>query len=506
MNPNTPYWIGTTRPLAFRPLSQNISVDVAVVGAGITGLTTALRLQEAGQSVAIIDQYKLASGESGHTTAHLTEMVDGRYSVLESKFGGTAAKLVAQSSRDAMAWIEARSQEIDCDYLRVPGYLYSETTGDESELRKELRAARDAGVASEWVDTIPLPFKTSGGILIPNQAQFHPRKYLLGLAAQLEAAGAYIFQNTRATDFEEGAPCRLITDQGVITANQIIFATNTPSSNRMKMHTKLAAYRTYAIAVKLRNPAPAAGLFWDTAEPYHYTRSQDGVWIIGGEDHKTGSEVNTGKSFAQLEDYIRTHYDVDSIDYHWSGQILEPVDGLPFIGKSPGFEQIYIATGFSGNGMTFGTISGLLISDLILENKNPWAELYDPSRLKPIASAKEFVLENVDFPRTLLKDRVKKVAQLDAVNALPRGEGLLVKSGEQTLAVYRDEQGNLHGVSATCTHLGCHVQFNNSEVSWDCPCHGSRFSVDGEVLNGPAMKSLKRFELLEQKEAKKKAA
>lgn len=506
MKLNVPYWISTTRPPNYRPLSEKLSVDVVIVGAGITGLTTAIRLREAGLSVAIIDQFKLAAGESGHTTAHLTEMVDTRYTAIEAKYGSEGAQLVAQSSRAAMTWIEERSLRIICDYLHVPGYLYTQNSHQRHELEKELRHAQKAGVDAKWVDRVPLPFKTEGGIMIPAQAQFHPRKYLLGLASQLETEGCQIFQNTRALNLKEGEPCRLITDRGVIEAGKVVFATHTPSVNRMRLHTQLAAYRTYAMAVRLKAAVPDLGLFWDTAEPYHYTRSQNGLWIIGGEDHKTGNESNTENAFRRLENYVREHYVIDSVDYRWSGQILEPVDGLPLIGRNPDSKHVFVAAGFSGNGMTFGTVSGLLISDLILGIENPWAALYDPLRVKPIASLKEFVLENVDYPRTLIKDRIEKTAELDALDDLHVGEGQLVKKGNQTLAVFRDEQSNLHGVSATCTHLGCHVQFNNAEQSWDCPCHGSRFSVNGDILNGPAMKRLQRFELIEQKKMKKKAA
>lgn len=508
------YWTATTEQTKYAALKGKIEVDVAIVGGGITGLTAALRLKQAGKKVAVLERTHIASGDTGHTTAHLTEVIDTRYYKLVSDFGSKGARMAAESSRAAIDQIESWVSEfnIDCDFMRVPAYLYTESRRGVRELRKEARAMRRAGVEAEMTTDVPLPFRVQAAIRVKNQAQFHPRKYLLALAEKIHGDESYVFEKTKVTDMVEGDPCHLTTENGSVVAKEVIFATYSPINSKFIMPTKIPAYRTYAVAVKLRNQRLEPGLYWDTADPYHYTRAVNGeltdVLIIGGEDHKTGMLEDTESRFGRLAAYCRDHFDVDTIETRWSGQILEPIDGLPYIGLSPMSKHFYISTGYTGNGMTFGTIGGMLTSDLILGHKNKWADLYDASRVKPKASAFSFINENKDYPLCMIKDRIKP-AEAQSIDEVKPGEGKIVAHHGEKVAVYHDTNGAIFAVSPVCTHMGCLVHFNNAEQSWDCPCHGSRFAVNGEVMNGPAVTALKPVDLTVSKpeaEKKKKTA
>jgi glycine/D-amino acid oxidase-like deaminating enzyme/nitrite reductase/ring-hydroxylating ferredoxin subunit len=487
-------WIEDTPFPTYPKLRGNLDTDVLVVGAGIAGMTASLLLRQAGKRVALIEARQVGHGETGQTTAHLTEMLDARYHVLESKFGHEGARLAAESSRAAIDRIESfvGGLGVDCGFERVPGYLYAEDEKQRSDLEKELESLQRAGADVAWVDSFPLPIRVDGALRVERQAQLHPLEYVRALAAQLVSSGGQIFEGTRLLDVDEGTPCRVSTTGGAVTAEHVLVLTNAPVSTRFALHPKIAAYRTYALAARLEKPF-AAGLFWDMQDPYHYTRTQKtrsgSFLIVGGEDHKTGKKKETGECFDRLREYAATQFGIADISHRWSGQVLEPVDGLPFIGRNPGARHVHVATGFSGNGMTFGTLAAMILCDAVLGVENPWAELYDATRVKPLAQAREFVAENVDFPAHLVTDRLVR-GEAGSIDQVPSGQGRLLRSGRRMVAVYRDEAGTVHARSAVCTHLGCHVQWNQEERSWDCPCHGSRFDVDGAVLNGPAVKDL----------------
>ena len=479
---------------AFAPLAGNVSADVAIVGGGITGLTAALLLQRAGKKVIVIDAHRLGSGETGHTTAHLTAVLDTRYHALESKFGAEGARAAAESSRAAIDRIEAFVGTMDpgCGFARVPAYLYAETEEQQRELEKELDALRRVGLDAGVVDAFPFPLAARLAVRIERQAQMHPLAYLGGLIAQLVTAGGQIFERTRMVEVEDGQPCRVTTAHGTITAGHVLVATNQPVSSRFALHTKIAAYRSYAVATRLNQPFPG-GLFWDMQDPYHYTRverSAAGTFlIVGGEDHKTGQEVDTEQRFSRLKAYLHQLVPGAPIDHRWSGQIVEPTDGLPFIGHNAGDKHVLVATGYSGNGMTFGTLAGMILADEAQGIDNPWAPLYRANRIKPLAQAREFISENVDFPAYLARDRLGP-GQVSDPAEIPRAEGRLMRAHGKMLAVYRDDSDVLHVHSAVCPHLGCNVRWNTAERTWDCPCHGSRFDTKGCVLNGPATKDL----------------
>ena len=499
-------WTGSVGPLRTkaRQFPKNKLFDVVIIGCGISGLTAALLLKKAGRTVAVIDKASVGSGESGHTTAHITELIDSGYHELISHFGENGARMARESSRAAIDQIARNVHEhgIDCYFSRVPAYIYCESKKQRQELERELEALHRVGIKSaKLVQDVPLPFRTFAGVRVPDQAQFHPALYYKGLAEAIERDGCSIFENTFARNVSDGNLCSVDTDRGDIRARRVLVLTDTPMSTRFLMHTKIANYRTYALAATYTESV-APGLFWDTADPYHYTRTQEmpdgtSLLIIGGEDHKTGMKRDTNESFDKLERWSRERFSIRNVRYHWSGQIVEPVDGLPFIGRSPLSRNVYLATGYSGNGMTFGTLAGMILSDQVLEQENSWSALYDASRVKVFGSATTFVSENKDFPLCLFRDRVSP-PEVTSLEEIPSAEGRIAKVNGERLAVFRDSRGELHAVSPACTHLGCHVRFNKAEESWDCPCHGSRFGINGEVLHGPAVSALRKVDVPEE--------
>jgi glycine/D-amino acid oxidase-like deaminating enzyme/nitrite reductase/ring-hydroxylating ferredoxin subunit len=495
-------WMATAEVPAGKPLARDERADVCVIGAGISGLTAAYLLAREGRSVVVIDDGPVAGGETCRTTAHLTNAIDDRYAWLEQVHGEEGARLAAESHTAAIDRIEAiaREEAIPCDFARVDGYLFNPREEKQEDLPGELEAVRRAGLSGvELLPRVPWDFFDTGPCLrFPNQGQFHPLLYLSGVARAIERRGGKIFTGTHASEIAGGSPARVTTSQGrSITADAVVVATNSPVSTRVAIHTKQAPYRTYVIGVRLPAGSVPAALYWDTPHPYHYLRLQRGarpgeeILLVGGEDHKTAHEENPSERHANLERWTRERFPmIQGVDFRWSGQVLETVDGVAFIGKSPGSgeENVYVATGDSGMGMTHGTIAGILLTDLILGRENPWERLYDPSRVS-LRAAGEFARENIavagHFASYVSPGDVADVAEI------PPGAGAVVRRGLKKIAVYRDPSGALHERSAVCTHLGCIVRWNSMEKSWDCPCHGSRFDVAGSVLNGPAIGPLR---------------
>jgi glycine/D-amino acid oxidase-like deaminating enzyme/nitrite reductase/ring-hydroxylating ferredoxin subunit len=486
-------WIADTRYPPFPALKGDLAVDVAVVGAGITGLTAATLLKAAGKTVAVVEAQRVAEGVTGHTTAHLTEVVDVKFDTLIKNFGEEGARLAVSAARASLERIAAFVEErgIECGFRRQQGYYYTEHADRVEDVRTEYEAARRLGLPATFTEDVPLPFAVAAGMRLEDQARFHVRRYLLPLLQAIPGGGSHVFEGTRVVDVHDGEPCRLEAETGTITARDVVVATHVPL-NKVFIQTKLAHYRSYVLACRIEGPVPD-GLFWDDEDPYHYIRPQERsegtLLIVGGEDHKTGQEDDTEARFQALLEYARERFDVRSVAYRWSAQVAEPVDGLAFIGRNSLSSHVYVGTGYSGTGMTFGTLAAMISSDLILGRDNPWARLFDATRVKPVAGAGEYVRENVDFPKHLVGDRLK-AAEGDSFADLGRGEGGLLEVGGKKVAAYRDGSGAVHALDPVCTHLGCLVQFNDAEKSWDCPCHGSRFDTRGEVINGPAVKPL----------------
>jgi glycine/D-amino acid oxidase-like deaminating enzyme/nitrite reductase/ring-hydroxylating ferredoxin subunit len=496
-------WIETATPPQTRPLASDTAVDVCVIGAGISGLTTAYLLAREGTSVVVLEDGQIGSGETGRTTAHLVTALDDLYMHIERLHGAEGARLAADSHARAVDRIEAivAAEQIDCDYERVDGYLFASPGDDPAVLDQELEAAHRAGLTSlKKVDRAPIAsFESGPCLLYPRQAQFHPMAYLNGLARAIEARGGRICTGTQATRVEGGSQATVSTKAGpVVRARHIVVATNTPMNDMVTMHTKQAAYRTYVVALPIARGAVPHILLWDTADPYHYVRvASDGaggdVLVVGGEDHKTGQAEDFDERFRCLVEWSRPRFPVgDPPAYTWSGQVMEPVDAMAFIGRNPGdAENVYIATGDSGNGMTHGTIAGILLTDLIQGRENAWATLYDPSRVS-LRAAGEFAKENINVA-VQYADLVTG-GDVSSVDQIRPGSGAVIRRGLSKVAVYRDPAGALVERSAICTHLGCVVRWNDTEKSWDCPCHGSRFDTHGNVLNGPANSALRRTE------------
>jgi glycine/D-amino acid oxidase-like deaminating enzyme/nitrite reductase/ring-hydroxylating ferredoxin subunit len=482
-----------THPPAIPPsLRQDLRTEICVIGAGIAGLSTAYLLARAGRRVVVLEDGAVGGGETGRTTAHLSNALDDRYYHLERLHGADAARLAGASHAAAIDRIETtvREERIDCGFERLDGYLFVPPGESDEILHTELDAARRAGVAGvELLQRVPNLSSDLGPCLrFPRQAQFHPLAYLSALVTALERMGNKVYGKTHVSGVEAGPPARITTDGGhTVTADFVVCATNTPVIDWLVIHSKQAAYRTFAIGARLEGNIPPA-LYWDTADPYHYVRQSNGVLIVGGEDHKTGQADDGDERLSRLESWTRERFRIGAVEYRWSGQVMEPVDGLGYIGRNPGDKgHVFVATGDSGHGMTHGTIAGILITDLILGRANEWEHLYDPGR-KSVKASAEYAKENLNVARQYA-DYVTP-GEVSSESEIQPGHGAIVRHGLKKVAVYRDEQGALHRASAVCPHLGCIVQWNSLEMSWDCPCHGSRFGSDGRVLNGPALNGL----------------
>jgi glycine/D-amino acid oxidase-like deaminating enzyme len=483
------------------PLAADVRADVAIVGAGIAGMTTAYLLARAGKSVAVLDDGPIADGMTAMTTAHLTAVIDDRFVEMERLHGEGGSRLAAESHTAAIDRIESvvADERIDCGFERLDGWLFQPPGADRAELDRELDAARRAGMRVEKVARAPFPaFDTGPCLRFAAQAQFHPLRYLAGLAAAIVRDGGRIFNHSHVDDVAGGANARVVAGGHTVSAGAVVVATNAPINNRVAVHTKQAPYMTYVIAAALPRGVVPAGLYWDTADPYHYVRlftAPDGqlLLIVGGEDHKTGQATDTLARHARLEQWARERFpQMQQVVFRWGGQVMETIDGLAFIGRNPlDKDNVFVVTGDSGMGMTHGTIAGMLVSDLILGRANPWASLYDPTR-KTLRAAKEFTREALNMAAQYT-DWLKP-ADVGTVEEIPPGSGATVQHGLSKQAVYRDDAGAVHRFSAVCPHLGCIVHWNASERTFDCPCHGSRFDALGQVINGPANRALTRLE------------
>ena len=473
--------------------------DVIIIGGGITGITTGLLLQQAGKKCLIAEAASLGFGTTGGTTAHLNDFFDSPYHTVKKNFGADNAGLLAQAAREAMGLIKDNVKEfkIDCNYEEREGYLFALNDKQSQELDELVAASQEVGVEVDFINDSPFPIPYLKVACFRNQAQFHPARYILKLAEAFEAAGGTIVQNCRVLELEGGDVIEAKSDMGNFRARYAIYATHVPPGVNI-LHFRCAPYRSYAIAVKLKTKYPQA-LGYDMNDPYHYYRTQevDGqqYLIAGGEDHKTGHEENTGACFRRLESHVKSYFEVEAVAYRWSSQYFEPADGLPYIGHLPGNgDNVLVATGFGGNGMIYGTISGILLRDLIINNKSMYKDLFHPGRVKPLAAMSNFVKEAVDVVKELITAPFK-AEQLKEFSEMAPEEGKVVDFNGHKLAVHKDGAGALHAVNAACTHIKCTIAWNGSEKSWDCPCHGSRFAIDGSVLTAPATKALEKIHL-----------
>jgi glycine/D-amino acid oxidase-like deaminating enzyme/nitrite reductase/ring-hydroxylating ferredoxin subunit len=509
---NPSVWERTAQKFSTSPLHGDIKGDVCVIGAGIAGVTTAYLAALENRQVILIDDGPVGGGMTGRTTAHLVNAIDDRYVDLEKFLGEKCARLTAESHTAAIDCAEriVRDQKIDCDFERLDGYLFLPPGGSVKELMEELEAIHRVGLGGvQRVDSVPHTNISSDAVLrFPQQAQFHPLRFLNGVCRALIESGGKIFTGTRVIAIEDGDQVKIRTADGhTITAQSAVVATNCPINDRVVIHSKQAPYATYAICTRVTRPIEHA-LFWDTAEtaedekqqvgsaPYHYVRfardERGDVLIVGGEDHKTGQADDCAQRFVRLEQWARDRFPfVGETTDRWSGQVMESMDGVAYIGRNPGDENVFVVTGDSGNGITHGIIAGMLIVDLLAGRKNPWAMVYDPSRktLKPRALA-DYVAENANVAAQF-RDYIMP-GSVKSVDEIKPGQGAVLRDGLKKVATYRDADGKLHAFSAVCPHLGCVVRWDACEKTWDCPCHGSRFDALGCVVNGPAISDLEQ--------------
>lgn len=486
----------------FPKLESDTRCDVLVVGGGLTGLTTAYLMAKAGKDVILLERDRLGGGDTGCTTAHLTMVTDARISELVDAFGSDGARLVWEAGLAAIYTIEgiSRQESIECEFRRIPGFFHAalDSQADETQpLQTDARLAGQLGFAATYLDAVPRLGKP--GIRFPNQAKFHPMKYLAGLAKAVEQAGGRIFEQSEATEFSE-KPRGARAAGRRIDCDFIVIATHVPLTGvagwlgSALLQTKLVSYSSYAIGAQVPHDTFPEASFWDTASPYHYLRIDRGerhdYAIFGGEDHKTGQAHDQAERFARLSQQLTELTPKAKVDRYWSGQVVETHDGLPYIGETaPGQ---FVATGFAGNGMTFGTLAAMMACDAVQGRTNPWRELFAVER-KKLGGVLDFVKENFDFPYYLIRDRFAG-GEAESTRQVQRGQGKILKQDGERIACSRDDEGNLNCVSAVCTHMGCIVHWNGAEKTWDCPCHGSRFLTTGEVLAGPAEKGLKKVE------------
>jgi glycine/D-amino acid oxidase-like deaminating enzyme/nitrite reductase/ring-hydroxylating ferredoxin subunit len=517
---NLSFWFeAAKKPIAFEKLSNDIETDILVVGGGIAGLTSAYCLAKEGRKVILVEDGFIGSGETGRTTAHLTCALDDRYFELEKIFDLPTSKLAAQSHTAAIEWIyyTVKQHNISCHFKKVDGYLFSHASDTDETLQEEHKATHRAGLVTEMLDSVPgiVTDQDKWCIKFPNQAQFHILLYIKGLADAFIQLGGKIYTETKAESItKEGA-----TGNGFkIKANHIVVATNTPVNDWVAMHTKQWPYRSYVIAAKIPKGKLPYSLWWDTGDhnskwiskPYHYVRLEEfneqyDMLISGGEDHRTGQaddeDIKEEDRYTRLEEWTRKHFPaIEKIEFKWSGQVMEPLDSLAYIGKNPGDDNIYIITGDSGNGMTHGTLGGIIINDIIMGKENPWIKMYSPSRIT-LKTTGDYLHEVgnmvAQYADWFTDEEIKQADELKP------GEGAIISSGIKKIAVYRDEENKLHTCTAVCPHLGAILQWNADEKTFDCPMHGSRFTTEGKVINGPASTDLKKI-IINEEEGKKR--
>jgi glycine/D-amino acid oxidase-like deaminating enzyme/nitrite reductase/ring-hydroxylating ferredoxin subunit len=497
---NVPFWIDSGPIQRFPKLRSNITVDVVVVGAGVTGITAAYLLKKAGSTVALIERERVASMDTGHTTAHLTYITDDQLQRLVRNFGRDHAQAAWDAGAAAIDEIEQIVQEeaIKCEFMRVPAYVHVRVGGsikkEASSLKKEAGLAAKLGFDAAYLDSTP--YFNLPAVRFANQAKFHPRKYLRALVSKIPGTGSHVFERSAAAEFDTEKR-RVKVNRNWISFDRVVMATNNPLvglasvTDATLLQTKLSLYTSYALSGRLPSDTLPQALFWDTRDPYDYLRvdrhSGFDYLVYGGEDHKTGQKKETKRAYARLLLRLRKIIPEARVDHRWSGQIISTPDGLPYIGENA--ERQFVATGYCGNGITFGTVAAMMARDWTAGRKNPWKDLFAVDRKKIKGATWNYLRENADYPYYMIKDRLAR-PEADSVNELKRGNGMIIGSRGKKVAVFRGRNGKVHRLSPVCPHLGCLVRWNPAESTWDCPCHGSRFKPTGEVIAGPAEEAL----------------
>lgn len=497
------YWLDSATMPRFGALERDLKVDVAIIGAGITGLTAAYLLKRAGQSVAVIDRQRAGGVDSMNTTAHLTCVTDADLTTLVKDFGIDHARAAWDGGLAAILEIEAIAsrEAIDCNFDWVRGYKFAALTANAEHeaprLQREAAVATELGFDARYLDSVP--FFNRPGVEFEGQARFHPRKYLSALAALVEGDGSHVFEHTESEEVCDN-PLSVKANGHTITCGYLVIATHTPLMGKTNIalatlfQTKLYLYSTYVLGGRVPSGTIPDALFWDTADPYNYLRLDprrgfDYV-IFGGKDHKTGQANDTEARYRSLETTLKQVVPQIEVTHRWSAQVIGTPDGLPYMGETS--SRQFAATGYAGNGMTFGTLAGMMARDAVLGRRNPWDGLFDTGRTKVKGGVWNYIKENVDYPYYLIRDRIVG-PDAQTLRAVGRGTGKIVDFRGDKVAAYRSDTGKLTLLSPVCTHLGCNVDWNEAEATWDCPCHGSRFKATGAVLSGPAESPLEKL-------------
>jgi glycine/D-amino acid oxidase-like deaminating enzyme/nitrite reductase/ring-hydroxylating ferredoxin subunit len=471
--------------------------DVAIVGGGITGITTALKLQKEGMKCVVMEAETLCFGTTGGTTAHLNTLLDTSYATISKNFGKESAALIARETAKAISLVKKNIDEfqIDCEFQDAEAYLFARNNEQSEQLGEIMEASVEAGLNMVKVSDIPVSIPFVNAVKVGGQGKFHPTRYVHALARAFENAGGVIVQKCRVLGINENELADLTTTRGKYRAGRVIYATHIPPGVNL-IHLRAIPYRSYAMAVHLKSENYLDSLCYDLDDPYHYYRSQeiDGkkFLIAGGYDHKTAHESNTEKCFLELESHIRTFFPVKEISFRWSSQYFEPADGLPYIGRLPGHtDLVYVASGLGGNGITYSHVAASVLKSILLNEKDPAIDLFNPNRIKPVAGFKNFITHNAD----VIKQFASKLLpheKLEELADLAPDEGRVIVFEGKKIAIYKDEDGKFHALNPACTHLKCTVSWNLAERSWDCPCHGTRFNSEGEILTGPATQQLEK--------------
>ncbi|MGV8981228.1 FAD-dependent oxidoreductase [Clostridium sp.] len=492
------YWLDSTPETNYPTLEEDINVDIVIIGGGITGITTALLLKKEGFKIALIEADKIAQGTSGHTTAYITSQHDIIYSDLIKNMGFEKAKQYADANEGAIDFIENTVKEynMDCDFCRLPAYIYTTDENFIDTIKEETRAAKSLGIKAKYHEELDLPFSIKGALCFENQAQFHPRKYLLKLAEIIHGNDSKIYEHTRAVDIKHDKLYTVITDTGFkVIASKVILASHFPFYDGLGLYfARLRPERSYVITAKIKNDLPK-GTFVDAGDTGWYFRLQkyrdSQMIIIGGQDHKTAHGGDMMEHYENLKKFAEQNFTVEEFLYRWSTQDYITIDGVPYVGNlTSKSENIYVATGYGEWGMTNGTAAANILRDIIIKKENPYQEVYNPSRHISTEGIKNFVKENYDVAVELIKGKLNDGQHnIDLKN----DEGKIVELHGERYGAYRDKNGELHIVDITCTHVGCELKWNSAEKSWDCPCHGSRFSFEGDIVEGPAVRKLNHY-------------
>lgn len=488
-------WVDTAPETAYPTIEGDIEADVAVIGGGIGGLAAAMLLKSAGRTVAVLEMDRIAKGATGYTTAKISSLQGCRFSEIARNLGDEGVAAYASASQASIDQIEKLIGElgIDCDFVRVPSYTFTERDDGIAAIDEELEVSIRAGVPVSPAGKVPLPFSVKRAIRLENQAQFHPRKFLLALAKAIDGEGSAVFEGTRALSVEDGKPCVVKTNRGSVRARDVVVATHFPFFDKSIFSLRLYPHFSYALALRVDGPLPD-GMFYSTDGGGRGIRGYSGgagsFLIPSGMGHKTGEAESALERYRSLLAFASARFDVRSVDYYWSTEDYSTPDSMPYIGSVPGKRHTYVATGFGGWGMTNGVLAGMVISDTLLELPNKYGAIFSPSRINAKATTKALFSEGPDIAKNLIFERFSG-APSDAMS-IPRGEGMVLKDRGAKKAVYRDEGGEIHEFNAFCPHMGCLLSWNDAEKTWDCPCHGSRFSCDGKLLHGPAVTDLPR--------------